>query len=110
MDWLKKRFSMIDALPIAEESKPSEFVELQEEMKKNKRRMKFMMAKIELQNKLLETLVKRIDPNILPPEEYPDADWFVDGAPLDHHSPKEKEEPKDDDGKEISEEEAPGPD
>ena len=55
------RFAEAAPEPV-EEGQTSEFAELKEEMLKNKKRIKSMMAMLEAQNKLLKNLAAVVDP------------------------------------------------
>ena len=61
IDWLHARFVEAAPEPV-EEGQTSEFAELKEEMLKNKKRIKSMMAMLEAQNKLLKNLAAVVDP------------------------------------------------
>ena len=61
LDWLHARFAEAAPEPV-EEGQTSEFAELKEEMLKNKKRIKSMMAMLEAQNKLLKNLAAVVDP------------------------------------------------
>ena len=99
MDWLQARFSEAVPAPVADEGKPTEIAKLEEEMMKNKKRMKTMMAMMEAQSKLLRKLALRIDPSFELPNGTEET-WMTDGTdgrnltPLD--TGKESEVPTDD--------------
>ena len=103
MDWLQARYAEGPPEPMAEESKSTEFIELREEMVKNKKRNKAVMTMLEAQNKLLRSLALSINPNFQLPEDIERASWNADGTEdIDgrHQSPLEvveelSEEPAD---------------
>ena len=80
MEWLQERFSEAIPEPIADESKPSELTKLEEEVMKNRKKMKSMMAMMDAQNKLLRSLALRIDPGFELPEATEEASWRTDGT------------------------------
>jgi len=80
MEWLQERFSEAIPEPIADESKPSELAKLEEEVMKNRKKMKSMMAMMDAQNKLLRSLALRIDPGFELPEGTEEASWRTDGT------------------------------
>ena len=64
IDWLYAWFDEATPEPVADEdSKTNELAVLQEEMTKNKKRIKTMMEMLEAQNNLLRSLAHRIDPS-----------------------------------------------
>lgn len=107
MAWLQARFSEAVPEPVADESKPSEIAKLQEEMMKNKKRMKSMMAMMEAQNKLLRSLALRIDPAFGLPEGTEET-WGMDGTdgrnPTSLDAGKESEVPTDDTSVDLAKE------
>jgi len=78
--WLQARFSEAIPEPVADESKPTELAKLEEEVMKNRKKMKSMMAMMEAQNKLLRGLALRIDPSFELPEGTEEASSRTDGA------------------------------
>ena len=80
MEWLQARYAEGPPEPLAEESRSAEFIELREEMMKNKKRSKAVMTMLEAQNKLLRSLALSINPNFQLPEHFERASWIVDGT------------------------------
>lgn len=80
MEWLQARYAEGPLEPLAEESKSAEFIELREEMMKNKKRNKAVMTMLEAQNKLLRSLALSINPNFQLPEDIERASWTADGT------------------------------
>lgn len=78
IEWLQARFSEAIPEPVADESKPNELAKLEEEVMKNRKKMKSMMAMLEAQNKLLRSLALRIDPSFELPEGTDEASWRTD--------------------------------
>ena len=103
-EWVKASFAEVSPEPI-EEGEPSELAELRNEMIKNKKRIKSMMAMLEAQNKLLRNLAETIDPTAVLPE-VPDDEFGaddVDGgprAPL-HQTEHGGKEPPEDKGVDV---------
>ena len=67
-EWLHASFAEAAPEPV-EEGQTSEFAELKEEMLKNKKRIKSMMAMLEAQNKLLKSLAVTVDPKFKLPQD-----------------------------------------
>ena len=80
MEWLQERFSEAVPEPVADESQPTELAKLQEEVMKNRKKMKSMMAMMEAQNQLLRSVALRIDPSFELPEGTEEHSWKTDGA------------------------------
>lgn len=80
LEWLQARFSEAIPKPVADESKPTELAKLQEEVMKNRKKMKSMMAMMEAQNKLLRSLALRINPGFELPEGNEEANWRTGGT------------------------------
>lgn len=101
---MKASFAEVSPEPI-EEGEPSELAELRNEMTKNKKRIKSMMAMLEAQNKLLRSLAVTIDPTVVLPEVPEDelgAD-DVDGGPRaqSHQTDQGGKEPPGDKGVDV---------
>jgi len=73
-EWLHARFAEAAPEPV-EEGQTSEFAELKEEMLKNKKRIKSIMAMLEAQNKLLKNLAAVVDPKFKLPQDV--DEWEV---------------------------------
>ena len=73
-EWLHARFAEAAPEPV-EEGQTSEFAELKEEMLKNKKRIKSMMAMLEAQSKLLKNLAVAVDPKFKLPQDV--DEWVV---------------------------------
>lgn len=80
IEWLQARFSEAIPEPVADESKPNELAKLEEEVMKNRKKMKSMMAMMEAQIKLLRSLALRIDPSFELPEGTEEASWRAGGT------------------------------
>ena len=80
MEWLQARYAEGPPEPLAEESRSAEFIDLREEMMKNKKRSKAVMTMLEAQNKLLRSLALSINPNFQLPEDIERASWIVEGT------------------------------
>ena len=78
--WLQERFSEAIPEPVEDESKTTELAKLEEEVVKNRKKMKSMMAMMEAQNKLLRSLALKIDPTFELPEVTEEHGWKTDGA------------------------------
>ena len=106
LEWLYARFSEVSPEAVDEERKSNELAKLEEEMMKNKKRIKSMMEMLEAQNKLLRSLAQRIDPSF---EKGKEKTWVEDHKDgVDGHSReggKESEEPTDDTSVEFAREE-----
>ena len=80
MEWLQERFSEAIPEPAADNSKPTELAKLEEQVMKNRKKMKLMMAMMDAQNKLLRSLALRIDPGFELPEGTEEGSWRTDGT------------------------------
>ena len=78
--WLQERFAEAIPEPVVHESKPTELAKLEEEVVKNRKKMRSMMAMMEAQNKLLRSLALKIDPRFELPEVTEEHSWKTDDA------------------------------
>ena len=78
MEWLQARYTEAAPEPLAEDTKPTELIELREGMMKNKKRIKSVVNMLEAQNKLLRSLALSINPNFQLPEDIDRARWSAD--------------------------------
>ena len=78
MEWLQARYPEAAPEPLAEDTKPTELIELREGMMKNKKRIKSVVNMLEAQNKLLRCLALSINPNFQLPEDIDRASWSAD--------------------------------
>ena len=81
MEWLQARYAEGPPEPLAEESRKSaEFIELREEMMKNKKRSKAIRSMLKAQSKLLRSLALSINPNFQLPEGIERVSGTADGT------------------------------
>ena len=80
MEWLQARYAEGPPEPLAEECKSTEFIELREELIKNKKRNKAVVTMLEAQNKLLRSMALSINPRFQLPEDIERASWTADGT------------------------------
>ena len=80
MEWLQARYAEGPPEPLAEECKSTEFIELREEIMKNKKRNKAVVTMLEAQNKLLRSLALSINPDFQLPEGIERVSLTADGT------------------------------